>query len=241
MPALLELANVLRVLEAQPAQADAAVIDAVAVEVDDVVGLPLAAGTVEFLAQGRQRGRAEDVDPDQAGQGFHGLDQRQRTGAVIDVAAGVVLRPRGDEQDADGGGDDRHVARVCGRDPAADTGGLGALEEVTLTVVKQLPGQTEQQRGGFPGGLYVSFGRAGFSAVSTWTEKRRPAWSSIFAQAFMTFSVGHGHRPSCRSCSPLYEVRLHFAGAILEIVARPDGVFLQIPAQLRPRSDRWAR
>ena len=62
VPALVELADVLRVLEAQPAETDGAVIDAVAIEVDDVIGLLLGAGAVEFLAQGRQRRRAEDVN-----------------------------------------------------------------------------------------------------------------------------------------------------------------------------------
>ena len=39
VPALVQLADVLRVLEAKPAEADRAVIDAVAIEVDDVIGL----------------------------------------------------------------------------------------------------------------------------------------------------------------------------------------------------------
>ena len=51
MPALLQLADVFRVLEAQPTEADGAVIDAVAIEVDDVIGLLRAAGAVEFRAQ----------------------------------------------------------------------------------------------------------------------------------------------------------------------------------------------
>ena len=50
---------------------------------------------------------------DEAGEGFHRLDQRQRARAMIDVAAGVVLRPRGDEQDADGRGDDGHVEHLA--------------------------------------------------------------------------------------------------------------------------------
>ena len=53
MPALLQLAEVFRVLEAQPTEADGAVIDAVAIEVDDVIGLLRAASAVEFCAQRR--------------------------------------------------------------------------------------------------------------------------------------------------------------------------------------------
>jgi hypothetical protein len=39
MPTLLQLADVVRVLEAQPPETDGAVIDAVAIKVDDVIGL----------------------------------------------------------------------------------------------------------------------------------------------------------------------------------------------------------
>ena len=85
--ALRQLAGVLGQLEAQPAEADLPVIHAVAVEVDDVIGLVLGAGAVELVAQGGQRGRVEHVELDQAGQRFHGLDQRQGAGAVVDVAA----------------------------------------------------------------------------------------------------------------------------------------------------------
>ena len=143
------------------------VIDAVAIEVDDVIGLLLAAGAVEFLAQGGQRGRAEDVDLDQAGQGFHRLDQRQGAGAVVNVAARLVLRPRGDEQDADGRGDDGDVERLRARQASADAGGFRALEEIAVAVVEQFPRQAEQERGGFLGGLHVGLGRAGF-------ERRHP-------------------------------------------------------------------
>nr|MCU0809220.1 hypothetical protein [Candidatus Contendobacter sp.] len=75
VPTLFELADVLRMLEAQPAETDAAVVDAVTVEVDDVIGLPRGAGAVQFVAQGRQRGRIENVKLDQTGQGLHRLDQ----------------------------------------------------------------------------------------------------------------------------------------------------------------------
>ena len=86
MPALVELAGVLRVLEAQPAEADPTVIDAVAIEVDDLIRLAGAAGAVELLAQGGQRGRAEHVEADETAEFFHRLHQRQRARAVIDVA-----------------------------------------------------------------------------------------------------------------------------------------------------------
>ena len=49
---------------------------------NDVIGPLYAARAVELVAQGRQRRRAEDVELDQPGQGFHGLDQRQRAGGI---------------------------------------------------------------------------------------------------------------------------------------------------------------
>ena len=61
-------ADVLGMFEAEPTQAGVAVIDSVAVEVDHVVGLMFLAGSVELLAQSRQRGRTERVDVDQARQ-----------------------------------------------------------------------------------------------------------------------------------------------------------------------------
>ncbi len=122
--AFVELAGVLRLLEAEPAEADGGVIDAVAVEVDDVIRLAGVPGAVELVAERRQRGRAEHVELDQAGQRFHRLDQRQRARAMIDVAARVVLRPCGDEQDADRRGDDRHVEHARVRQTPADARGL---------------------------------------------------------------------------------------------------------------------
>ena len=51
VPPSLELAGVFRVLETKPAEADRAVIDTVAIEVDDVIRLPVSAGALEFLTQ----------------------------------------------------------------------------------------------------------------------------------------------------------------------------------------------
>ncbi len=129
VPAFLRLADVLGQLEAQPAEADGGVIDAVAVEVDDMIRLAGAPGAVEFLAQRRQRGRAEDVELDQAGQRFHRLDQRQRAGPMIEIVACVIFRSWGDEQDADGRGDDGDAEALCAGQPAADAGWLRPLKQ----------------------------------------------------------------------------------------------------------------
>jgi hypothetical protein len=99
--AALQLAGVRRLLEAQPAQALLPVVDAVTVEVDDVVGPALPAGLVQGLAQGRQGRRAQDVQRHQAAQVLDRVHQRQGRDAVVDAAAGVVLRARADQQNAD--------------------------------------------------------------------------------------------------------------------------------------------
>ena len=59
---------VLGPLEAQSAETDSRVIDAVPIEMDDVIRLPRGTGTFEFLTQCRERGRAEEGDFDQTGQ-----------------------------------------------------------------------------------------------------------------------------------------------------------------------------
>ena len=160
--AVVEFVRVARILEAQPAEADAAVIDAVAIEVDDVIRCAGVEGAFEFLAQGVKRGRAEHVEPHEAAELFHGLDQRQRAGAVINVTAGLVLRPRGDEQDADRRRDHGNVEGARIRQAPADAGGLRALKEITVAVVEQFPRKAEQERGGLANGLGVSGRGSGF-------------------------------------------------------------------------------
>ena len=156
----------MRVLEAEPAEADLPVIHAVAIEVNDVIGLAGTASAVELLAQGGQRGRAEHVEAHETAEFFHRLDQRQRARAVIEVAAGVVLRTGGDEQDADGRGDHRHVEHARIRQAPADARRLRALEQEAVAVVQKFPREAEQECGRFAGGLDVSVcvavGCAGF-------------------------------------------------------------------------------
>ena len=124
------------------------------------------------------------------------------------------------------------------RQTPADAGGLRALKEVAVAVVEQFPRQAEQERGGFAGGLARRRqGVPASSAASTWTEKRRPAWSPIFAQALMTLAVcATGIAASCRSWPHFTRLLFDLTGAVSEVVAGPDGVLLQIPAQF-PRLD----
>ena len=224
VPAPVELDDVLRVLEAEPPEADGAVIDAVAVEVDDVVGLAGAAGAVELLAQGGQCGRAEQAQANEAAQRLHRLDQRQGAGAVVDVAAGLVLGPRADEQDADGGGEHRHVEVPRVRQAPAHAGGLRALEQEAVAVVEQLPRQAEQQGGGLPSGLHLGLGGAVFErridvdgeAAPGLRVDARPGVQDVRG-------VGDRHRRLVEEPTPLHEARLDLAGAVPE----------------RPRSARW--
>ncbi len=215
-----------------PPRPTRAVIDAVAIEVDDVIGLPLGAGAVQFLAQGRQRGRIEDVKLDQTGQGLHRLDQRQRADAVVEVAAGVVLRSGGDQQDADGRGDDGDAEALGAGQPAANAGGLRPLKQKGLAVVEQFPRQTEKSRRGFLGGEPLGFRRVGYErGIHMDGEAATRAVADLRPSLHDVRGVGYGDRGFVQALSPFHEVRFDFPRPIPEIVARPDGVFLQIPAQ----------
>ena len=161
--AVVELAGVLRILEAKAAEPGTAVKDAVAIEVDDVIGLGFAARAVEFLAQRRQRRRTQHMDVHEAAECLHRFDKRQRTGAMIDVTAGFVLRARGDEQDADGRVDHGHLEIVAGvRQAPPDARGLGSLKQETRPIVKQFPREAKQDRGGFARRFDLRCGRTGF-------------------------------------------------------------------------------
>ncbi len=128
MLAPLQLGDVPRVFEAEPAEADPAVVDAVAVEVDDVVGRLGVGGGLQRMAQRGQCWRVQHPQLDQAAEVFHRIDQRQRAGAVVDIAAGVVLRAGRDHQDADRGGDYRDVQHLGVGQALAHAGGSCALE-----------------------------------------------------------------------------------------------------------------
>jgi hypothetical protein len=64
VPALVKYVEVLRVLKAKPAQPDRAIIDAVAIEMDDMIRLAATSSAVEFFPQSGQRGRAKHLDAD---------------------------------------------------------------------------------------------------------------------------------------------------------------------------------
>jgi hypothetical protein len=68
---------------------------------------------------------------------------------VIDLAAGLILRPGGDQQDTDGHGDHRHVEHACIRQTPTDARGFRTLEKKAAAVVQKFPGEAEQERGGF--------------------------------------------------------------------------------------------
>nr|WP_157640037.1 hypothetical protein [Lamprocystis purpurea] len=148
MPAPIRAVAVARVLEAESAQAQSAVVDPVAVEMDDMVGGARIVGAFELRAQRREGRRLQEAQIDQTAQVFHGLDQRQAARAVVDIAAGVVLRPGDDQQEADGCGvAGLRVRRLAAGQAAADPGGAGALEQESLAVVQQFPGEREQGAG----------------------------------------------------------------------------------------------
>jgi hypothetical protein len=75
MPAFLELVDVIWVLKTKPTETDGAIIDAVAIEVNDVIRL-LSVCPFEFGAESRKRRRAEYMDTDETAEGFHSIHQR---------------------------------------------------------------------------------------------------------------------------------------------------------------------
>ena len=98
---------------------------------------------------------------DQPGQGFHGFDQRQGAGAVVKVAAGLVLGPGGDEQDADGRGDNGHIQVFGVRQAAANAHGLCPLKEEAFAIVEEFPREAQQFGGRLLRGLDIRLGGAG--------------------------------------------------------------------------------
>ncbi len=156
-----ELLVVLGVFEAQPAQAHATIVDAVAVEVDHMVGLAAATGAVQLFTQSAECGRPEDVQLHQPAQGLHGADQPQGAGPVIDVAAGLVFRPGRYQQDADGRIDYGHIQNARARQAATDPCGLCSLEQEAVAIAEQLPRQAQQQRGRLASPSFLGLLRAG--------------------------------------------------------------------------------
>jgi hypothetical protein len=141
------------VFEAQSAKAFGPGVDAVAIEVDDVIrpaGLPRA---IQITEQRGKRGRVQQAKPHQPAQVLHGLDQWLGARAVIDVGTGVIFRSRGDQQDADGRVDRRNVQNAGVGQPPPDADRPGTLEQEPAAVVHQLPGQAEQGCGGLAGDL----------------------------------------------------------------------------------------
>ena len=254
MPALLQLAAVVWALEAEPAEAHARVIHAVAVEVDHVIRPLLVAGALQFGPQGGQRRRAEQMELDQARQCLRCFHQRQGTGAVVDVAAGIVIGPRRDQQDADRRGNHGHAEALGARQAPPDPRRLGALEEVAAAVVQQFPGQAEQERGGFAGfGGFAGDGDFGLGRTGPGTiwlgcaGIKSPGFERcIHLHGEATPGLGADPRPGihhvrgvgqgqCRGVqqlAPLHEFLLNLLRPAFEIGARPDRVLLQIPAQV---------
>ena len=116
---------------------------AVAVEVNDVVGLARVARALQLGLQGGEGGRVEDGEPGQITEGGQRLDERAGADAVVNVGnvnvLGVLLWSRADEQDAErGGGGERVFGDLVGQ-AAAHAHTAGTLEEVVAVVVGEFP------------------------------------------------------------------------------------------------------
>ena len=172
---------------------------------------------------------------------------------MVDVAAGVVVGPRRDQQDADRRGNHSHAEALGARQAPPDPRRFGALEEVAAAVVQQFPGQAEQERGGFAGDGGFGLGRTG--PGTTWhgcagfnrTSFERPGFERgihLHGEATPGLvadprpgihhvrGVGQGQRHGVQLLAPLHQLLLHLMRSAFEIGARPDRVVLQIPAQI---------
>ena len=213
-----------------------AVEDAVAVEVDDVIGLTVLLGPVQLRAQGRESGRVEDGQLRQLAQRRQSLDQGPGAHAMVDVGNPVLLRPRADQEDPQGRGGLHLVLLDLVGQPPPHAGAPAAGEQEARAVVDQLPGQGEQGRGGRAGLLLLIVGGLGQHVVVD--QHREPplgAAAGTFRQPSYAF------RPSCFSpstasksfCPQILEALLDRAGAVRDHLAhRPLRVALDVPGQL---------
>ena len=99
--------------------------------------------------------------------------------------------------------------------------------------MKQLPRQAEQSGRDFLGGLDVGFGRACFERrVNMDGETAAGVIADLRPGLHDVRGVDQRHRRLVQELPPLHEVRLHLARPVLVIRGRPDGILLQIPAQV---------
>jgi len=233
MTAPFKLVPILRVLEAESAESNGTVIDPMAVEMDHMVGALSLTGAVQCLAQFRQGRGTQELDHDLTTQLFHGLHQGQGTGAMVDIAAGVVFRAGADQQDADRGRHRRGIEYPrIGQAPAYPCR-PGALEQEGLTVMQQLPGQAEQGGGRLTDGLCLLLGDASLrgrvdqdrEAAAGAVADPRPGLQHI--GGVLQRQYGLIELPA-----PNHQVLLDLVYLIPVEVTGPDGVVLQIPTQI---------
>ena len=92
-----ELVAVGWTFKAEAPQAHAAVVDAVAVEMHHVIGLSSLLGPRQLGLQARVGGRVQQGELQRIPQVLGGRHQGPGSGAVVEVAAGVVFRAGGDQ------------------------------------------------------------------------------------------------------------------------------------------------
>ena len=234
---LLQLLLVAGVFEAQPAQAEPAVVDAVAVEVDDVERACRRSPRLQGLFERGVGGRLEDGEAGEVAEALHRLGQRPGADAVVDVAdavaLGVLLRPRADEQDADGqGGRPGGLGLAIGQAPA-DAHGVLALEQPGAAVVEELPRQRQQLGGRLaarrPGLPRRAFGQI---AVHLHREAALGAVGGVLPGGESLAGVLSAQRGLEQILAPCRKLPLDPVRAVLEHAHRPEVVALQIPPQV---------
>ena len=102
---------------------------------------------------------------------------------------------------------------------------------------------SDQRAAPLLGGLHIRLGRAGFERdIPMDGEAAASVLAGLLPRLHHLFPVSYGHRGVVREASPFLEVGFHLLRALVKVVARPDGVFLQIPgefpASIRPRGRR---
>ena len=149
------------------------------------------------------------------------------------VALAVVFGPRTHKQDANRQGRGPRWLWLAIRQPAADAHGAFSLEQPTVAVMKQFPGQRQQFSGGFAGGgLRFSGSPFGQVAVHLDGETVLGAIGGVLPGGERVVRHCGAQRGLEQVLPPLRQLLLDAFGAGLEYAHRPKVILFQIPAQV---------
>ena len=228
------LAGIVGMLKTQRAQAGVAVVHAVAVKVQHMKGPAFTFGLGQRRVQRWQAGRLQQRELNLAGQRLHRINQGAGAGAVVDVAAGLVLGSGADQQHPNRRGQHRHSHRVIAGQPAPHPHRPRALKQEVAPVVQQLPGQAQQQRGGLAHREHI--GRLGAwqgCGVDFDREAQRRGAGGRHRPGFQHLSHGlNRQRGLVQQLAPIAKLALDAPGPVGQQRAGPDGIVFEVPAQV---------